>query len=159
MNEAMVARLSPRQRDCLRLVWERQATSKEIAVELGISKSTVDGYIREAVEELGARDRRDAAALAFATAPRAGSGGYSPRVTEPASAEPPAVPSTEAMPAPRPWRTRSRPLNTLSFVQTLGWVSIIAIGLLAALALVMAIGNGLPPIALPMLHAFDRLTH
>lgn len=35
--------------------------SKEIAEQLGIEKSTVDGYITEAVKLLGARNRREAA--------------------------------------------------------------------------------------------------
>lgn len=52
--------LSAQQRECLRLVWD-QRSSKEIALQLGISKNTVDGYITEAVTRLGARDRRDAA--------------------------------------------------------------------------------------------------
>lgn len=49
-------------------MWERR-TSKEIAVELGISAATVDGYIKEAMEQLGARNRREAAAIAFGSAP------------------------------------------------------------------------------------------
>lgn len=158
MSEAY-ARLSPRQRDCLRLVWQRQATSKEIAAELGISKSTVDGYIAEAVEQLSARDRREAAAMVFADTPRAESGGHSARVSPPHAAGASADPSMKAVPAPRPWRARDRPLNTLTFVQTVGWIAIIAIGSLAALALAMAVGNGLPRVFLPLLHTFDRLTH
>lgn len=64
-------RLSPRQREVLRLYWERQLTSKEIAAELGIAKNTIDGYFKEAIETLGARDRRDAARLAFGPPPAA----------------------------------------------------------------------------------------
>jgi hypothetical protein len=36
---------------------------------------------------------------------------------------------------------------------------IIAFGSLAALSLAASIGNGLPSVAGPLLHAFDRLTH
>lgn len=53
-------RLSGRHRDCLRGVRALKG-SKEIAEELGIEKSTVDGYLTEAVKILGARNRRDAA--------------------------------------------------------------------------------------------------
>jgi DNA-binding CsgD family transcriptional regulator len=53
-------RLSRRHRDCLRGVRDLKG-SKEIADELGIEKSTVDGYLTEAVKILGARNRRDAA--------------------------------------------------------------------------------------------------
>ncbi|WP_238940978.1 helix-turn-helix domain-containing protein [Sphingomonas beigongshangi] len=55
-------RLSPRQRDCLRGVRALRG-SKEIALDLGIEKSTVDGYLTEAVRILGARNRRDAALM------------------------------------------------------------------------------------------------
>ena len=147
--------LSPRQRDCLRLVWERQATSKEIAAELGISASTVNGYIAEAIETLGARDRREAAALAFGSLPRTDVGGQSARVGEVAAEAAPRAPSTIAS---RPWRSGGR-RNTMTLAQTLGWIVAIAIGSICALSLAVSVGNGLRPIARPALHAFDRLTH
>lgn len=53
-------RLTKRHRECLRGVRALKG-SKEIAEELGIEKSTVDGYLTEAVRLLGARNRRDAA--------------------------------------------------------------------------------------------------
>jgi DNA-binding CsgD family transcriptional regulator len=53
-------RLTKRHRECLRGVRELKG-SKEIADDLGIEKSTVDGYLTEAVKVLGARNRRDAA--------------------------------------------------------------------------------------------------
>jgi DNA-binding CsgD family transcriptional regulator len=149
--------LSPRQRDCLQLVWERQATSKEIAAELGISKSTVDGYIAEAVEALGARDRRAAAALAFGNTPRAPSGGDTARVAGAADVVTATAVSTNASPAPLPWRSRSRPRNTLTFIQTLGWIAAIAIGSLMALTLATVIGAGVPPVARSVQSAFGRL--
>ncbi len=149
-----VVRLSPRQHECLRLVWERQATSKEIAAELGISKPTVDGYIAEAVEALGARDRREAAALAFGGTTRAESGGDPARVAEQGAAGAASAPSTKAS---RPWRSEGR-RNAMTLAQTLGWIVAIAVGSLCALSLAVSVGNGLRPIARPVLHAFDRLT-
>lgn len=151
-------RLSPRQRECLQLVHAKQATSKEIAAELGISKSTVDGYIAEAVELIGARDRRDAARLAFGDVPRAVSGGDTARVPEPGqdAAE---TAATKSFWATRPWRSRQQPTNTLSVAQTLGWIALIAIGSLFALTLAMIFGNGLPPVVHAVQHAFGRLTH
>ena len=53
-------RLSPRQRECLRLVFARKRT-KEIADALGLSVGTVSTYCTEAIRILGARDRIDAA--------------------------------------------------------------------------------------------------
>jgi DNA-binding CsgD family transcriptional regulator len=55
--------LTPRERECLRLV-ARHQQSKEIARLLNISKSTVDKHIDRARERIGAADRRTAA-LAF----------------------------------------------------------------------------------------------
>ncbi|WP_168371729.1 helix-turn-helix domain-containing protein [Sphingomonas sp. Leaf357] len=153
-----IDQLSPRQRECLRLVWDRQATSKEIAIALGISKSTVDGYIAEAVEQLGARDRREAAAMAFGDLPRAASGGDAARVS--GASRPDAVPalSMEASAMSRPWPSRHRQRNSLTLTQTLGWIATIAIGSLAALALATSVGNGLPSVARPVIEAVHRLT-
>lgn len=153
-----MADLSPRQRECLRLVWDRQATSKEIAGVLGISKSTVDGYISEAVDLLGARDRRDAAAIVFGTTPRAVSGGDTTRVAVPTGTSALPVSSMEQSAAVRPWRTAQRPMNTLTLAQTVGWIAAIALGSLVALSLATSLGEGLPRIVLPAVQAVHRLT-
>ena len=58
----LCARLTPRQRECLRHVY-RLKTSKEIALDLGLGVGTVDTYISEAVAILHARNRRHAAEL------------------------------------------------------------------------------------------------
>jgi DNA-binding CsgD family transcriptional regulator len=60
MNKEPIDRLSARHRDCLRLVASNHS-SKEIALSLNLSPNTVDGYISEAKEILGAATRRDAA--------------------------------------------------------------------------------------------------
>ena len=67
MDPSAYESLSAQQRACLQHVWGR-LSSKEIALQLGISKNTVDGYIAEAVARLGARDRREAARLCFGDA-------------------------------------------------------------------------------------------
>lgn len=165
------ARLSPRQLDCLRLVWSRRATSKEIAAELGISKSTVDKYCAEAVELLDARDRRHAAAIVFGETPIADTPreiipaepppaeyhSDSARVSDPIT--PPLSPEPSIGAAPFwPALGDARRLNTLTLLQTLGRIGLIAVVSLVALTLAMALGNGLPPVAKPVLRAFDRLT-
>jgi DNA-binding CsgD family transcriptional regulator len=76
------ARLSPRQRDCLRLVADLK-DSQQIGYELGISPRTVDGYLRDAVALLGAHNRRHAASLLReheATRPPEESPGQFPRL-------------------------------------------------------------------------------
>jgi DNA-binding CsgD family transcriptional regulator len=166
--------LTPRQVECLRLVWERR-TSKEIAAELGLSKGTVDTYIFEAVGILGARNRREAAAMLFdaegstTPLPRAAetpekapqtkfdldSAGVSPVPVD----APSAVLSTKASTPIRPWATDDRPLNLMPLWQILGWMVAIAIGSMLLLTLATVIGNGLPAVTGPTLRAFDRLTH
>ncbi len=57
-----VARLTPGQLDCLRLVHEH-LSSKEIATHLGISHHTVDQRIRGSLQTLGVERRSQAARL------------------------------------------------------------------------------------------------
>jgi DNA-binding CsgD family transcriptional regulator len=59
--DTAIARLTPRERECLRLAGSM--TSKDIARHLGISPHTVDERIGAAVKKLGAPDRRAAARL------------------------------------------------------------------------------------------------
>jgi DNA-binding CsgD family transcriptional regulator len=60
----MASQLSPRQREILDLVAEGR-TSKEIAVALGISESTVNWHLANVFERLGAASRAEAVALAI----------------------------------------------------------------------------------------------
>ena len=59
---ARVAKLTPGQLDCLRLV-DQHLSSKEIAVELEISPHTVDQRIRQALGILGVERRTQAARI------------------------------------------------------------------------------------------------
>jgi DNA-binding CsgD family transcriptional regulator len=77
--------LSPRQREILDLVAEGR-TSKEIAVALGISESTVNWHLANAFERLGASSRAEAVALAM----RSNGADQAPRTPAPASAPAPA---------------------------------------------------------------------
>lgn len=54
--------LTPRERDCLRLVLSLQE-SKRIAPELGLTAGTVDQYLKNAARKLGVSGRREAAEL------------------------------------------------------------------------------------------------
>lgn len=60
MTHQLVERLTQRERDCLRLV-DRHLSSKQIARELGMSKTSVDTYCDRARRKLGAGDRYEAA--------------------------------------------------------------------------------------------------
>ena len=53
MTDARFTRLTPRQAECLKLL-ARPMRPKEIALALGLSVRTVEGYIAEAVERLEA---------------------------------------------------------------------------------------------------------
>src|ERR1700712_305682 len=63
MTDDAVERLTPRERECLRLV-DRHLSSKQIARELGMSKTSVDTYCDRARRKLGVEDRYAAARLA-----------------------------------------------------------------------------------------------
>ena len=77
----MASQLSPRQREILDLVAEGR-TSKEIAVTLGISESTVNWHLANAFERLGASSRAEAVALAIR------SNGTAPASERPPPAQP-----------------------------------------------------------------------
>lgn len=74
-----VARLTAGQRACLELV-DDHATSKEIALRLGISRHTVDARLRQAMQTLGVTSRREAAVI-WRTA--AGTDEYQPFAYQP----------------------------------------------------------------------------
>ena len=62
MNEERLARLTDKQRECLRHVYAHMS-SKEIAPLLGVEPGTVDQYIKAAMRTLGVSDRRAAARM------------------------------------------------------------------------------------------------
>src|SRR2546423_4242942 len=158
-----VARLTPGQLDCLRLV-DQLLSSKEIANELRISPHTVDQRIRQALAILGVERRAQAARLVAQYA-----GPYerlihqSPYI-EPTvqTGHPEAAVShqirhadragraggagflTEQRPATfwpslqLPFATRSNPRNEMSVGQRLFWIATIAIGAAFAAGMYLA---------------------
>jgi len=60
--ENRINQLTDTQQTCLRLV-ARNLSSKEIAIETGLSPQTVDQYLSKAATILGASNRREAARL------------------------------------------------------------------------------------------------
>jgi len=152
-DEALrVRRLSPGQLECLQLV-DQHLSSKEIAVELGISPHTVDQRIRQALQILGVERRAQAARLVARH-----SGPYQRLIHQTPHIEPAgndghpdeairlqirhadraggvldAGFKTEQRPAPGPFlqppfATRSHPRNEMSVAQRLFWIVAIAIG-------------------------------
>src|SRR5436309_7597996 len=150
---ARVARLSPGQLDCLRLV-DQHLSSKEIAAELKISSHTVDQRIRQALATLGVERRTQAARIVAQY-----SGPYQRLIHQSPYIElaspnghPEAAVShqirhadrageaggagflTEQRPASfwpslqLPFATRSTPRNEMSVGQRLFWIATIAIG-------------------------------
>ena len=148
-----VAKLSPGQLDCLRLV-DHHLSSKEIAAELNISPHTVDQRIRQSLAILGVERRAQAARIVAQY-----SGPYQRLIhqtpyipADPRSGHPEAAVShqirhadraggaggasflTEQRPASfrsplqPPFATRSNPRNEMSVGQRLFWIAIIAIG-------------------------------
>ena len=161
--ESPVARLSQGQLDCLRLV-DEHLSSKEIAVELGISSHTVDQRIRGALQILGV-ERRSHAARKVARE----LGPYQRLIHQPPHIE--ASPDSDQFDAavgfqirhadragkaggsgfiteqkpgsnwsslPLPFATRSHPRNELSVGQRLLWIVLIAIGSMFAAGMYLA---------------------
>ena len=148
-----IARLSPGQLDCLRLV-DQHLSSKEIAGELDISSHTVDQRIRGALHILGVERRAQAARIiAQHCGPYQRLIHQSPYVEpEPAAGHPNAAVShqirhadragkagtagfiTEQRPATirsslqLPIATRSNPRNEMSVGQRLLWIVLISTG-------------------------------
>jgi DNA-binding CsgD family transcriptional regulator len=150
-----VDRLSPGQVECLRLV-ARHLSSKEIAVELGISSHTVDQRIRGALHILGVERRSQAARMIVEGEPPESS--YQRLIHQPPYLA--AVPACDHQhgaishqirhadrargagetgleteqrsqlrsPLVLPFATRSHPSNEMSVGQRLTWIVIIAAG-------------------------------
>ena len=149
----LVARLTPGQLECLRLV-DQHLSSKEIAAELGISSHTVDQRIRLALHTLGVERRSQAARMVSQEL-----GPYQRLIHQPPYIEGAMVPgqSVEAVSfqirhadragkdggpgfnteqrsgsnrpsLPFPFATRSHPRNEMSVGQRLLWIVLIAIG-------------------------------
>ena len=149
---ARVARLSSGQLECLQLV-DQHLSSKEIAVELGISSHTVDQRIRQALQVLGVERRAQAARLVARY-----SGPYQRLIHQSPHIEPAgddghpddavrhqirhadraggvfeAGFNTEQRPVSGsllqlPFATRNNPRNEMSVGQRLFWIAAIAIG-------------------------------
>ena len=148
-----VARLSPGQLDCLRLV-DQHLSSKEIASELKISPHTVDQRIRGALHILGVERRTQAARLVALHC-----GPYQRLIHQPPYVEPgPSTvqpmgavshqirhadraggagnagliteqgPATFRSSLQMPFATRSNPRNEMSVGQRLLWILLIATG-------------------------------
>ena len=147
-----IERLTEGQLDCLRLV-AQHLSSKEIAVQLGISSHTVDQRIRGSLHVLGVERRSQAARLVaqeseayqrliyqapyIAAAPVDGQqeGAISHQIRHADRAEGAGETGleTEQRSQPRsplvlPFATRSRPSNEMSVGQKLTWIVIIAVG-------------------------------
>ena len=151
--ECKLARLSPGQLDCLLLV-DQHLSSKEIAVELGISPHTVDQRIRQALHILEVGRRQHAARLVAANrdpyqrlihqSPHIedrdaaghsdGAVGFQIRHADRAGEaeadgiETEQMPLVTGSPLPLPFATRSQPRNEMSTGQRLVWIFLIAIG-------------------------------
>ena len=148
-----VARLTPGQLDCVRLV-DLHLSSKEIAAELHISPHTVDQRIRQALQILGVERRAQAARIvAQYKGPYQRLIHQTPYIpAEPQTGHPEAAVShqirhadraggtgeagflTEQRPASfrsslqPPFATRSNPRNEMSVGQRLFWIAAIAMG-------------------------------
>lgn len=155
VNEA-IAKITARQRDCLRLVLQHKQ-SKEIGRELGISPMTVDNHFRSAIQTLGVSSRLEAALILDAhereepsqrltsqpdrivsplerpiMAPSAPAGGDNREMANALRED--QVPymtyrgaSTIDFPLPVP--TKGKPRNDLTIAQRLFWIAVLIFGM------------------------------
>ena len=130
-QDSSFERLSPRMRECLRLVYHRRTTKEIAAVLGGLSPGTVDGYVAEAVRLLGARNRVDAAERLQAWEAATPSDLYpqSSGVSAVRLDQPDASDSGAGRRLPLPIRLQGATGNDLSILQRLGWILVLAIGI------------------------------
>lgn len=156
MDADRLARLTDKQRDCLRLVLMHRS-SKEIARELGIGADAVDQRVKTAMRTLGVDSRVEAARI---LAESEGTQPYQRFVYQPSDVVPPAAPAMfgpaaiggdgtqaqaglavreeQALFRALPWQTsgtlafrlpaEGKGRNELSAWQRAGWIVAIAIG-------------------------------
>jgi DNA-binding CsgD family transcriptional regulator len=127
VREERLDLLSPKERDCLRLVLENHS-SKQIARQLGISQTSVDTHISRARAKLGVRDRYEAARLLAAW-----EGGQQTAVPEP---EP--SPAPQAPPRGRPPGQLLPPLASLNFGQRLLMMALGALVIASVCGLILS---------------------
>jgi len=164
-HDTGLARLTRGQLECLALVYQH-LSSKEIAVELGISSHTVDQRIRQALHHLGVERRTEAARMAAAAGllepyqrlihqpphidAAAGLGEFDGAVShqirhaDRAGGTGSSRDMTEQSPVgrlaslPLPIATRSRPRNEMSVGLRLMWILLISIGSMFAIGMYLA---------------------
>lgn len=130
-----IARLTPREAECLRLVAAPMRTH-EIAHQLGLSPTTVDTYISSAFKKLGANDRGTAARLLIGRERLPEKTRYEfPGVDEPAPSSVIPVPSPRI---PFPWPSRGRARNDLTIPQLVVAITIATAILLGVATLYIA---------------------
>lgn len=163
MNEERLARLTDKQRQCLRLVYAH-LSSKEIAPRLGVEPGTVDQYIKAAMRTLGVSDRRAAAKmlaeheaasgqplvyqpLGIAAAPETGTfgastGGRRKAAFGGAMREEPAIfqvfPASPSEPLKLPLPIKGGKPSNLSPASRLGWIFALLIMIALAFGLFVA---------------------
>lgn len=144
MVTGTIDQLTARERDCLRLVG-RGMSSKEIALALGLSPLTVDGYLKEAVRTLGVSGRREAARVLASheepspqaeIAPPQNLGGEPGDLAETVHSGVPLPPKrSEAEPRFRiPFLRQGKQINDLDPLNRLMWIVGLALLMLIAVA-------------------------
>lgn len=142
------ARITARQRECLQWV-RRGYETKEIARELRLAPDTVDMHVKNAMQRLGASNRREAARMAF---PEPSPGLHQPPMHQPSAIPEPVESGHSESPDregdepdelaergmlgwPLP-RGRAR-TNELTTAQRLFWILVLAFGAAVAFGVVV----------------------
>jgi DNA-binding CsgD family transcriptional regulator len=142
MVKTSIERLTARHRECLQLVASNHST-KEIALSLKISPNTVDGYISEAKEILGASSRRDAARIfrqcgdESLSIPLGDAEDHPRGVARPLDGLRPTLSGLPSKDVPFHWFRGKKEHNTLTPGQRMMWIAIASVA--AAIAFLAAL--------------------
>lgn len=140
MDLDRLARLTDKQRGCLRMVYAHMS-SKEIALQLGIEPGTVDQYLKTAMRILGVGDRRAAARMLAEYEGRSGAGrAVGVTMREDQRSYDPAPPLRKPI-LPLPIEGL-RP-TYVGWPKRLAWIAVLAIGIALAFGGLVAGAQGL----------------
>lgn len=144
MGPERIELLTDRDRECLRLLRgpDRDRTSKEIGRILGVSHHSVDKRMKNILKLLGVSTRFEAASVLSAyegTSPQTGYQGLVPQppeLVEPPKSEDQSTSTQGGWPTSRtlPVLRHGRRRNDLSSVERLGWIGVLSLLIMLAVA-------------------------
>lgn len=141
--------LTPRQMQCLELLWSRLSV-KQIAGRLSITDDTVEAHLKQCRQRLGTTSSMDAARLVFGDDEEITVKPYYDRTGIPADHHPLQFELTPTADGQFGRARTSGLINTFSPVLTFGIVLAIALAAIFAVVLLVQVGQGIRELGLSM---------